>query len=257
MTVIMKNICNIPSMQKMTDEFLDEECVGNLCRVLGVERHEFLPHYVTLNEFLFKLGTGELERLRKKMVRALLRRRKFEDARFLGKYWMLIFDATGLFHFPERHCPRCLKKVMNQGTEEEKEIYYHHVLEAKLVLGDGFVISIGTEFIENEAEDVKKNDCETKAFQRLAERLKKEYPRLPVCVLADSLYASEPVFQRCIKENKWHILICYKEGSIPPIAEEYRSKVDMGEAKGLDRQIAREYPRKGKGKENYHMECKR
>ena len=254
MTVIMKNICNITSMQKMTDDFLDEECVGNLCRILEVEPHEFLPHYVTLNEFLSRLETVELERLRKNMVRALLRRRRFEDARFLGKYWLLVFDATGLFHFPERHCPHCLKKVMNKGTAEEKEIYYHHVLEAKLVLGDGFVISIGTEFIENEAEDVSKNDCETKAFKRLSERLKQEYPCLPVCVLADSLYASEPVFQRCIQENKCHILIRYKEGSIPSIAEEYRSIADMGEAEELDRKIAREYPRKGKVKEKHHME---
>ena len=105
MTVIMKNICNISSMQKMTDEFLDEECVRNLCRVLDVQPHEFLPHYVTINEFLSRLGTGELEGLRKRMICALLRRRKFEDARFLGKFWLVIFDATGLFHFPERHCP--------------------------------------------------------------------------------------------------------------------------------------------------------
>lgn len=254
MTIIMKNVCNIPSMQKMTDEFLKEECVGNLCRILGVEPHEFLPHYVTINEFLSRLETRELEKLRKKMIRALLRRRKFEDAKFLGKYWLVIFDATGLFHFPERHCPHCLKKVVNKGTKEEKEIYYHHVLEAKLVLGNGLVVSIGTEFIENEDENVSKNDCETNAFQRLSERLKKEYPRLPVCVLADSLYASEPVFKRCIRENKWHILLRYKEGSIPSIAEEYRSIAEMGEAEELDRQIAREYPRKGRIKETHRME---
>lgn len=254
MTVIMKNICSISSMQKMTDEFLRDECVENLCRILGVQPHEFLPHYVTINEFLSRLDTGELECLRKRMICTLLRRRKFEDARFLGKYWLVIFDATGLFHFPERHCPHCLKKVVNKGTSEEKEIYYHHVLEAKLVLGNGFVISIGTEFIENEADDVSKNDCETNAFKRLSERLKKEYPHLPVCVLADSLYASEPVFKRCMKENKWHILLRYKEGSIPSIAEEYYSIADMGEAEELDKQIAREYPRKGRIKEKHHME---
>lgn len=104
---------------------------------------------------------------------------------------------------------------MNKGTAEEKEIYYHHVLEAKLVSGDGFVVSIGTGFIENENEDVRKNDCETKAFKRFVERLKKEYPRLAVCVLADSLYASEPVFEKCIRGNGWHILLCYKEASRP------------------------------------------
>lgn len=191
MTVIMKNVCCIGSMQQMTDEFLKDECVKNFCTVLGVPEHEFFPHYVTINEFLSKMEAGELEKLRSQMVHALLRRRKFEDARLLGKYWMVIFDATGLFHFKERHC---LKKVLNKGTKEEQTVYYHHVREAKLVFGEGFVVSIGTEFIEN--KDVTKNDCETNAFKRLADRLKKEYPRLNVCVLAGSLYASGPVFEK-------------------------------------------------------------
>ena len=30
MTVIMKNVCCISSMQKMTDEFIKEECVKNM-----------------------------------------------------------------------------------------------------------------------------------------------------------------------------------------------------------------------------------
>ena len=253
MTVIMKNVFCISSMQKMTDEFIKDECVKNLCTVLGVTEHEFLPHYVTVNEFLSKMDTGELEKLRGQMIHALLRRRKFEDARLDGEYWMVIFDATGLFHFKERHCPHCLKKVLNKGTKKEQAIYYHHVLEAKIVLGEGFIVSIGTEFIENENEDVSKNDCETKAFRRLAGKLKKEYPRLKICVLADSLYASEPVF-KCIKDNGWHFLIRYKDGSIPSVAQEYRNIRDYGGSDSLDGIIAREYPRKGKVSKKLHME---
>lgn len=253
MTVILKNVFCISSMQKMTDEFIKNECVKNLCTMLGVPEHEFLPHYVTVNEFLSKMDTGELEELRGQMIHALLRRRKFEDARLLGEYWMVIFDATGLFHFKERHCPHCLKKVLHKGTKDEQAVYYHHVLEAKIVLGDGFVVSIGTEFIENENEDVSQNDCETKAFKRLAARLKKEYPRLKICVLADSLYASEPVF-KCIKDNGWHFLIRYKDGSIPSVAEEYRSIRDYGGSDCLDGTIAKEYPRKGKVNKKLHME---
>lgn len=254
MTVIMKNVCCIDSMQQMTDEFIKDECVKNLCTVLGVPEHEFLPHYVTINEFLSKMDEGELEKLRSRMIHALLRRRKFEQARLLGEYWTVIFDATGLFHFKERHCPHCLKKVLNKGTKDERTVYYHHVLEAKLVLGDGFVISIGTEFIENENEDVSKNDCETKAFKRLAEKLKKDYPRLKICVLADSLYASEPVFEKCTKDNGWHFLIRYKDGSIPSVAEEYRSIRSFGGSDSLEGTIAREYPRKGKVNKKLHME---
>lgn len=50
------------------------------------------------------------------------------------------------------------------------------------MLGDSIVISLGTEFIENEKEDVEKQDCETNAAKRLMEKIKKDYPRLPVCI---------------------------------------------------------------------------
>ena len=47
--------------------------------------------------------------------------------------------------------------------------------------------------IENEDEDAGKQECERKAFYRLAKRLKQDFKRLPVCIVADSLYACEPV----------------------------------------------------------------
>lgn len=72
-------------------------------------------------------------------------------------------------------------------------MYYHKVLEAKLVLGDKIIISLGTEFIENEKEDVSKQDCELNAAKRLLKRIKQEYPKLPVCTQGDVLYGAEPV----------------------------------------------------------------
>ena len=90
------------------------------------------------------------------------------------------------------------------------------------------IISLATEFIENPKENASKQDCELTSFKRLAETLKKQYPRLPICLLADSLYANNTVFQIC-RKNKWDFLIRYKEGSIPSIMEEYREIVSMGE----------------------------
>ena len=46
----------------------------------------------------------------------------------------------------------CVKKIYKVLGLEEKTIYYHQVLEAKLVLGEGMVISLATEFIENSRE---------------------------------------------------------------------------------------------------------
>lgn len=56
------------------------------------------------------------------------------------------------------------------------------------------------------------------------------FPKLPICILGDSLYACGPVFDIC-KKNKWEFLIRYKDGSIPTLAEEYQEISKMGEMK--------------------------
>ena len=52
------------------------------------------------------------------------------------------------------------------------------------------------------------------------ERFKKEFPKLPACFCADSLYACENFFTRC-RSSGWHYILRYKEGSIPTVADEY------------------------------------
>ena len=51
------------------------------------------------------------------------------------------------------------------------------------------VFSIGSEFVENETENVSKQDREISALKRLAKKIKKEYPRLKIIIGADALYA--------------------------------------------------------------------
>jgi hypothetical protein len=42
--------------------------------------------------------------------------------------------------------------------------------------------------------DTTQQDCELKAFKRLAVNIKQEFPQLPLMILLDGLYASGPVF---------------------------------------------------------------
>ncbi|NLK65519.1 MAG: transposase family protein [Tissierellia bacterium] len=97
--MILKNACSIESMQEMNDEFNIDECVKNIYKILGLEEREYLPHYVTVNECLKKLDNAELEKLRKKMIYGLIRKKSFDHAKFLGKHWLVIVDATQLFSF--------------------------------------------------------------------------------------------------------------------------------------------------------------
>lgn len=134
--------------------------------------------------------------------------------------------------YPERLDPMELEEI------KPDPMYHWDVLEAKIFFGEKPVASIGSEFIENNEEERKlrekmsaeeiKQDCETKAFTRLAGRIKKRFPRLPIPLLADSLYASKPVMDLC-REYKWEFLIRYKKGSIPSIAEEYEKIPEKGE----------------------------
>jgi len=153
---------------------------------------------------LKELDSDELLKVRTGMIKYLLKKRSFEQYRFESnkkKYWLLAVDATGTHSFNKRHCEHCLtRKHVDKETSKETFSYYHNVLEAKLILGE-FVFSIGTEFIENEDKFVSKQDCERNAFKRLAKRLKKDFPRLPICILADSLYANSPVMDIC-KSNR-------------------------------------------------------
>jgi len=63
--------------------------------------------------------------------------------------------------------------------------YLYPVLEAKLVTKTGFCISLATdpiaiEWIINDNDKVYENgDCELKAFQRLAQKLKELFPACP------------------------------------------------------------------------------
>lgn len=140
--------------------------------------------------------------------------------------WGSTGESTGLHTFHDKHCDHCLKRVYtNKGTGEKQTVYMHHVLEAKLVVGN-MVFSVDSEFIENESEDVTKQDCELKAFHRLSKKIKQTFKRLPICILGDSLYACESVFSRC-GEYKWKYLCRFKEGRIKSIASEFKSIKEM------------------------------
>ncbi|MBC8492191.1 MAG: transposase family protein [Chloroflexi bacterium] len=132
------------------------------------------PHGDTLDAAFGRLDPDQVQAVITAMIRTLIRKKVLDRYRLLGHCFVIAIDGTGRLTFPERHCPHCMTVTYNGKTT-----YYHPVLEAKLVLPNGFAFSILTEFIENPGENPSKQDCELKAFYRLAKRLKAEFLRLP------------------------------------------------------------------------------
>lgn len=220
---ILKNMCAVKSMRSMDETFNEQQCIDTLRLLSGDQELVEMPHADTLNYYLERLSPKCLADVRKKMVKSLIRKKSFYRAKLFGKYWRVIIDGTGLFYFREKHCDNCLVTTLTceeNGKEVKVKRYYHKVLEAKLVLAPGIIISLDTEFIENEKEDVSKNDCEINAAKRLLERLGKDYPRLPICLQGDTLYAIEPIMKIC-RERRWKYILTQKETRQKILAESY------------------------------------
>jgi len=168
-----------------------------------------MPHMDTVDNVMRLLKTEQLELLKQRMVQTLLRRKVFHNQRYRGKWFSVAIDATGVMSFQEQHCDQCLHKTSKNGHTT----WFHNVLEARLVTPNGFSISLMSEWIENPLyESYDKQDCERKAFTRLAVRLKHAFPRLPILLLADGLYPYEGFFCIC-QNNGWHYIVTFKEGN--------------------------------------------
>jgi hypothetical protein len=203
--------------------------VGQLLRQNGPSSAKFqalfgvenCPHGDTLNATYRRLDVSEVQESVTATVETLIRSKVLYRYRLLDEYFLVVMDGTGMLTFDERHCEHCLTR-----THHGRTLYYHPILEAKLVTRDGLVFSLMTEFIENPAESPTKQDCELKAFYRLTERLKQRLPRLPICLLLDGLFAGGPTFSRC-EQYHWKYIVVLQEGDLSSVHEEFNALTQL------------------------------
>ena len=68
---------------------------------------------------------------------------------------------------------------------------------------------------------MEKQDCEINAAKRLLEKIKKDYPRLPICIQGDALYAAESMMELCRERYHWEYLFTQKETRQKVLDESY------------------------------------
>jgi len=203
-----------------------ELCVlENVNRLAGTAQTS-LPVNKTLSHFLGHVGSGPLAQLRTRLLRRLMRNKVLDFTRLAGAF-VIAVDGTGFLSFGERHCDHCLVH-----EHESHTVYLHPVLEAKLVAPEGLALSIASEFIENpgpaqektqtlETYEKVKQDCELKAFPRLAAELKSAFPQTRLCLAGDALLACGPVFAECAQRD-WLYVLTFKRGRTPVLWDEFQ-----------------------------------
>lgn len=183
-----------------------------------------VPHGDTMNGVLCGLPFEAVQEQLTGMTETLIDKKVLYPHQVFERYYVIAVDATGMLVYDDRHCPHCLTKKHRSG----KITYYHPVLETKIVTPTGLVFSLMTEFIENPGDDPtrteaqRKQDCETKAFYRLAARLHARFPRLPLLLVMDGLYATGPVFERCA-QYRWKFMTTLTDDQLASVNEEFES----------------------------------
>jgi hypothetical protein len=214
------------SRREATREMTRPVFMANLRRLFP--ELEALPHHDTLARFLAQMDVNEIEQAHLAMIRHLIRGKKFMRYLISSAYPIAI-DGTQKFTRTYLWDEECLERKVKTARKEEedarepqeKKQYYVYVLEANLAFHNGMVIPLLSEVLSYTQGDDKKNkqDCEQKAFKRLAERLKKSFSHLAIIVLLDGLYANGPVMEIC-RKNKWDFMIVLQDDSLPSVWEE-------------------------------------
>ena len=184
-----------------------------------------LPHQDTLARLLARIEVDQIEQAHLDMIRQLIRSKKFRRY-LIGGCYPIAIDGTQKFTRAQCWDAACLerkvgsKKAQEPHSEPQKQ-YYVYVLEANLAFANGMVIPLLSEVLSDlEGESPKdKQDCEQRAFGRLAQRLKECFSHLPILLLLDGLYPNGPIIELC-RQNNWDFMIVLQDDSLPTVWEE-------------------------------------
>jgi hypothetical protein len=179
---------------------------------------ETLPHGDTLARLLEKIDVSEIQECMISLLKDLIRRKKFRNY-LIRKHYLIAIDGTQKFYRDYKWDEKCLNRHV--GGDARIPQYYVYVLEAVLVLDNGITLPLMSIFLKNEdyIEGVTKQDCERKAFERMAQKLKKTFPGMRIALVVDGLYACGSIIRIC-RKNDWDFMIVLKEDCLKDVWHE-------------------------------------
>ena len=216
-------------------------CVLDNLNRLAQTDQQTIPCNDTLDDYLAKVHAAEapvhpIANVRTKTIHRLIRMRVLDEARVQGRLVVGV-DGSGYLVFRWEHCRHCLTQKCG-----DRILYCHKVLEAKILGPAQTVLSLASEFIDNQdladspantGEQQRKQDCELKASRRLLQSVRAAFPQLLLCLSLDALYACGAGFQLG-KDFRVSLVIVFKEGSIPTLWQEFQTLLTLCPANRLE-----------------------
>ena len=176
-----------------------------------------IPHSDTVANYLKRIDAELIQCIYFALIKKLLRNKEFK--RFAGRF-RIIVDGSGKNSKSWNYSDKAQSRKTQNG-----EYWQTYVLNAVLILENGMPLPICTVFLENTGREFDKQDCEIKAWYRMAPKLRYIFG-YQATILFDGLYASGPVILSC-RKYRWDYVITLKDGSMPVFAEEAHNLMEF------------------------------
>jgi hypothetical protein len=210
-----------PSLLKFDEERQEGTVRHNLSSLYGVER---APCDTQLREILDPLDPRHLRPAYKALLAHLQRGKGLASYPYLGGYYLVSIDGTGVFSSSRLCCKECCVKNHRQG----EATYFHRLLGAVLIHpGQQVVIPLAPEPITRQDGETK-NDCERNAAKRLLTDLRREHPHLKLIIVEDALASNGPHIQR-LQELDMRFILGVKPGDHQALFEEVDTRERLGQ----------------------------
>lgn len=145
------------------------------------------------------------------MFRELLERRLFDHSRLFDRWHIMVLDGSVK--------EKCRQGFAEGGKSSTGSGRYRYVLQLSVIGPEGTLLPLMHQEMDVVNPETEKEDCELKAFARLTQRLKKEFPKLAICLVADALYCCQAVARAC-ELFDWKYVLTLKEGRQPTTWDE-------------------------------------
>lgn len=227
--------------QRFTETaYTDSNYLENIGKMIK-EDIKKVPDAEVYTDVFSRISEKDIEDFKYKINYKMIRNKTYENAKVLGKYNCALDGSR----FQKAHYE--ISKEWLSEIKEGKTNWYIAMLELKLV-ANSMAISLMSEMIKNEdkkkenetEDDIKsknadeiKQDCELNASKRLLPNFRKKYPRLPIRIIADSLYPSESLIKMC-EELEYEYIFVLKDKKMPTLTKEFLTLVSLPEG---ERQI--------------------
>jgi len=145
-----------------------------------------------LRTVIDKIDSRYLRRSFKKIFAQFQRTGRLKYYKVLDKYYVIAIDGVTYYSSNKMHCSGCVSRNGN---------YFHQALQPYLCAPDSeIIVPLMAEAIKNR-DGHNKQDCELRASYRLLGQLQKDHPKLPIMIIADSLFSKQPFVELCHKYN--------------------------------------------------------